>query len=92
MAYNRQTIHVRDDDDIARLLNEADSYPVRLEKGGITYSLKREDDSVTGTYDPVAVRDAVRAASSVLTPDEGEELKTYLYRARQEGSRPANRP
>ncbi len=92
MAYHGKTIHISDDDELARILKEADGHPVRLEKGGVTYSLSREDDAVTGTYDPVAVRDAVQAASGTLTPEEGEQLKTYIYRARQEGSRPAHRP
>lgn len=92
MAYNQKTVRINDDDEIARLLEEADAHPVRLENDGVTYRLSREDETVIGTYDPAAVRDAVRAASGTLTSKEGEELKAYLYRARQEGSRPANRP
>jgi hypothetical protein len=92
MVYNQKTVHINDNDELARLLEEADGHPVLLEKGGVTYRLSREDDAVTRAYDPVAVRDAVRAASGTLTSEEGEELKAYLYRARQEGSRPANRP
>ncbi len=92
MAYNQKTVHINDDDEIARLLEKVYGHAVRLEKGGVTYCLSREDDAVSGTYDPAAVRDAVQAASGTLTPEEGEELKTYIYRARREGSRPANRP
>jgi hypothetical protein len=92
MAHDVKTIHVTDEGEIARLLKEADGRPVRLEKGGVTYRLSREDGSITANYDPAAVRDAVRAASGTLTPEEGEELKAYIYRAREEGSRPANRP
>ncbi len=95
MAYNQKTVHINDDDEIARLLEKVekvDGHAVGLEKGGVTSCLSREDDAVSGTYDPAAVRDAVQAASGTLTPEEGEELKTYIYRARREGSRPANRP
>lgn len=92
MANEPKTIHIRDDSEIAQLLKAADSNPVRLEKGGIAYRLTRDEFGGTARYDPIAVRDAVQAASGMLTPEEGEALKAYIYKARGEGNRPANRP
>jgi hypothetical protein len=92
MAHDLKTIHISDDSDIAPILKQADGRPVRLEKGGVTYRLSRQSASVTASYDPAAVRRAVRAAAGSLTPEEGEALKAYIYKAREEGSRPADRP
>jgi hypothetical protein len=82
MAHDLKTIHISDDSDIAPILKEADGRPVRLEKGGVTYRLSREGVSVAAGYDPAAVRRAVRAAAGTLTPEEGEALKAYIYKAR----------
>jgi hypothetical protein len=91
MTHHTQTIHLPDDSALARLLERVDEIPVRFEMNGVVYRVTRDDDPWAG-YDPAAVRAAVKAAAGMLTPDEGEVLKTYVYRAREEGSRPADRP
>lgn len=92
MADTVRTIQVPPDSDLARLLDEAQGTPLRLEKDGVTYRLSREDDDIWANYDPEAVHEALRTAAGTLTPEDGEELKVYIYRAREEGSRPADRP
>jgi hypothetical protein len=78
--------------ELARLVDAAKEFPVILERDGVRYRLTREEDGVWANYDPEAVLSALRAARGSLSRDEGEELKAYIYRARTEGSRPADRP
>lgn len=92
MAETVRTIHVSPGSELARLLDEVHDAPFRLEKDGVTYRLSREEDDIWANHDPEAVREALRTAAGTLTPEEGEELKAYIYRAREEGSRPADRP
>jgi hypothetical protein len=68
-----------------------DETPVRVEMNGVVYRVTREVDPRVD-YDPEAVRAAITAATGMLTPDESEALKASVYRAREEGSRPADRP
>ena len=43
-------------------------------------------------YDPERVRVALREAAGSLTPDEAGRLKEMIYRGREEGTRPIDRP
>lgn len=90
MAHEPDTIHITDDSELARLLEHVDATPLRLEKNGVVYRVTREEDLWAG-YDPEKVRAAVKAAAGTLTLEEGEALKAYIYKAREEGSRPADR-
>jgi len=83
MADTVRTIHVPPESELARLLDEARDAPLRLEKDGVTYRLSREEEDVWANYDPEAVHEALRTAAGTLTPQEGEELKAYIYRARE---------
>lgn len=87
-----KTIHVPDDSELARLLQVADETGLRLEQNGITYRVTREVDDPWAGYDPEAVRAGMEAGAGAITPEEAEYLKAYIYRGREEGSRPANRP
>jgi hypothetical protein len=92
MASEPKTIHVNNWGELAWLIEAANKAPLILEKDGIRYRLSREEDGPWVNYDPEAVLTALRAAGGTLSPDEGEELKAFVYRAREEGSRPAYRP
>jgi hypothetical protein len=91
MTHHGQTIHLADDSELARVLSQVDETPVRVEMNGVVYRVTREVDPWVD-YDPEAVRAAITASAGMLTPDEGEALKASVYRAREEGSRPADRP
>jgi hypothetical protein len=91
MAHDRQAIHLPDDSELARLLEQTNDTSVRVEMNGVVYRVTRDDDP-WARYDPDAVSAAVKASVGLLTPDEGEALKAYVYHAREEGSRPADRP
>ena len=88
MSNTSKVIHVPEDSELARLLNEVDTTPLRLEKGGVVYRVSREDEDLWAGYDPEAVRAGMATAAGTLTSEEAERLKAYIYRARQEGSRP----
>ena len=92
MATEPKTFHVTNGGELARLVEAANEAPVILEKDGIRYRLSRENDEVWADYDPKAVLSALRAARGTLSREEGEQLKAYIYRGREEGSRPADRP
>jgi hypothetical protein len=91
MAQQPDTIHIAEDSELAALLEHVDGASLRLESHGMIYRVTREANA-TDSYDPEKVRAAVQAAAGMLTPIQGEALKSYLYRARQEGTRPADRP
>ena len=93
MATATDTIKVTESTDWPRLLDEAASAPVRLERDGVVYRLTREeDDDIWAGYDPERVREGLRLFAGTLTPEEGERLKALIYRAREEGTRPIDRP
>ncbi len=91
MLREPKTITVDPDSELNHLLDEANKAPVILARDGVRYRLSIEDDP-WANYDPEAVLDAVRAIAGSITPEEGERLKTELYRAREEGTRPMDRP
>jgi hypothetical protein len=91
MAADSTTIYLDDDSDLARALERANGTSVRLVKNGVVYRVSRDDDPWEG-YDPERARAGMRRASGTLTREEAERLKEYLYQAREEGSRPADRP
>lgn len=92
MTDSTRVIHVPNDSELAHLLDEADNGGLRLEKGGILYRLVREGTKEAHPYDPAAVREVVARLAGALSEDEADRLIENLYRARQEGSRPPDRP
>ena len=91
MLREPRTINVDPDSELSHLLDEATDAPVILAREGVRYRLSIDDDP-WAAYDPEAVREAVRAIAGSITPEEGERLKAELYRAREEGTRPMDRP
>jgi hypothetical protein len=85
-------IHVTPGSELDRLVETAKETQVILEKEGVRYRLTREGVEPWIHYDPEAVRAAVRAAAGTISAEEGNALKEYIYRAREDGSRPADRP
>jgi hypothetical protein len=92
MSSVAKTIHVPDDSKLARLLQEADETGLRLEQNGITYRVTREVEDPWAGYDPEAVRAGMEAGAGAITPEEAEYLKAYIYRGREQDTRPADRP
>lgn len=92
MVAKTHTIHVDPDSELARALKGADTAPVVLESNGVQFQVMRSPHDIWADYDPERLLATVRAAAGTLTPEEGEELKALIYRAREEGSRPPDRP
>ena len=86
------TIELDPKSDLARVLAAAGETPVVLVSNGDRYVVNRTDDDLWKDYDPEQVRAALREAAGSITPEEAEELKEMVYRGREEGTRPFDRP
>ena len=88
----RRTITVRPASEIAELLDEAAEGPLVLEKDGMRFHLVRDDQDLWAGYDAERARAGMRAAAGTWTSLDAEALKADIYRAREEGTRPPDRP
>ncbi len=91
----KKRIKVSEGSELARLLTEADAAPLLLEKDGELYRLERmekEPEDIFANYDPEAALAGIREAAGSWKDVEPEEFKAKLYRAREEGTRPYQRP
>lgn len=72
--------------DIGGYLDRADERPLVLKRNGHRYRLFREDEAV---YEDIEARRAIlREFAGFLSDEEAAEMKEYLRRGREEGSRP----
>ncbi len=105
MIHTPKTIHVEPGSELDRLLHELDDAPVELEQHGVRYRLIRlaetsidrplqlaDEQDIWAGYDPENVRASMHAAAGSWHDVDTEALKADLYRAREEGSRPPERP
>ena len=88
MARETLTIAVDPVSDLGRGLEEE----VVLDRGGVRFRVSRVDDEPWAGYDPARLRAGLHDAAGTLTSEEGERLKEMIYRGREEGTRPLNRP
>ncbi len=91
MATTYKTVQVTDETDLPELLGDAAKEPVILEHRGERFRLSRADDVFAG-YDPERVRDGLRRFAGTIDSEEGERLKAIVYRGREDGTRPPDRP
>ncbi len=87
-----KVIHVTPETKLGDLLDEAESVPVRLERGGVIYRLSREENDPWAAYDPERLRATMCQYAGILTPTEGDRLREQIYHAREAGTRPTDRP
>jgi hypothetical protein len=92
MAKEPRTITIDPDSELGRALDQTAGEPIVLLRNGTRFRVTRDQDDPWANYDPEAVRAALRAVAGTLTPDEGERLKELIYRGREEGTRPLDRP
>ncbi|MCL4459661.1 MAG: hypothetical protein M1136_01915 [Chloroflexi bacterium] len=94
MARELKKIHVTPGSELARLLEQAALAPLILEKDGERYRLNREEEKedIWAGYDPEKVRKALAQTAGSWADIDTDALIADIYRAREEGSRPANRP
>ena len=88
MPHEPKTIHIDEASELARLLSEANSAPLRLTAGSASYRVIREDRNTDAALFN-ATLDKLTGAWADLDTDKMIE---ELYSAREEGSRPATRP
>jgi hypothetical protein len=87
------TIEVDPSSELAKALAAVEEQPIILVSNGVRFTISRTiDEELWADYDPERVRAALRKAAGTLTPEEGERLKELVYRGREEGTRPINRP
>lgn len=92
MANEPLTITVDPESELARVLGEADEAPVRLVVRGIPYRVRREDADPVADYDAEAVRRSLARYAGSWSDLDAEALKAAVYRGREEGTRPLDRP
>jgi hypothetical protein len=80
------------DSDLAKALDAAGKTPVVLVTNGHRYLVRREPGNFEVDNAREEFRAALRAAAGVFTPEEADQLRENVYRWREEGSRPINRP
>ncbi len=92
MAGEPKTIEVEPGGGLDRVLDEVQETPVRLVRGDDRFRLDRESEDIWESFDAERARAGLRAAAGAWTDINGEDLKEDIYRAREEGSRPPDRP
>ena len=92
MANDPLTIKVNPDSELARALDEAAATPVVLECNGARFRVSPEADDSWANYDPAKLRAGLRRFAGLISREEAEQLKADIYRAREEGTRPLDRP
>lgn len=92
------TITIDPDSDLGRALDESGDEPVVLLQGTNRFRVVREgaesrtDDDLWANYDPEKLRQALHEIAGTISPEEGERMKELIYRGREEGTRPIDRP
>jgi hypothetical protein len=92
MTNEALTITIDPESELGKALNRIDELPVVLNRGGALFQVIRANDDLWSDYDPKRFRTGLRAMAGTLTPEEGERLKELIYRGREEGTRPPDRP
>lgn len=99
MVAAERTVRVKPGSDLARMLEEAGERTLILIKNGVRYRVTRESPTVEdapadpwANYDPEKLMEGVRAVAGIITPEQAREWIANIYRWREEGSRPPNRP
>lgn len=91
-------IHVDPDSDIARHLESSGNRPVVIEHNGVRFEVTRERtrldvvDHPRTTHNPERTRASMRAAAGSWGDIDAEAMKEHIYRGREEGNRPKDRP
>ena len=92
MANEPLTITIDTDSELGRALDEMDGNPVVLLRGSKRFRVTPDSEDPWANYDPEKVRAALREFAGTLSSEEGERMKELIYRGREEGTRPIDRP
>ena len=86
------TITIDPDSELGRALDDSDGALVILERGGTRFRVTRDPDDPWAHYDPATLRAGLKKVAGLLTPEEGDRIIESIYRGREEGTRPIDRP
>ena len=86
------TITIDPDSELGRALDDSDGALVILERGGTRFRVTRDPDDPWAHYDPAKLRAGLKKVAGMLTPEEGDRIMETIYRGREEGTRPIDRP
>ena len=92
MASETLTITVDPDSEIGRALEKSDDSPVILVRNGARFRVMRDPDDPWANYDPEKVREGLKKVAGLLSPEEADRIIENIYRGREEGTRPIDRP
>jgi hypothetical protein len=86
------TITIDPDSELGRALDETDGAPVVLLRGKERFRVIRDPDDPWANYDPEKVREGLKKVAGLITPEDGDRIIESIYRGREEGTRPIDRP
>ena len=86
------TITIDDDSELGRALDAHPHEPITLLKGKRRYRVIDDPDDIWANYDPERIRVALEKVAGTLSPEVGDQIKEDIRRARDEGTRPLDRP
>lgn len=92
MAKEPLTITIDPDSELGRALDETDGDPVVLLRGSARFRVTRDPEDPWAHYDPAKLRAGLKKVAGLLTPEEGDRIIEGIYRGREEGTRPIDRP
>ena len=91
-----KVVHVEPGSALDRALQDAGDTTIEIERDGVRYRLERLPESPAEElwegYDPELALAGMRTAAGSWSDVDPEHLKAEIYRAREEGSRPSDRP
>lgn len=87
-AKQPRTIKVTPGSELAGILQEAAVRPVLLEQDGTRFVV--EADEPFARYDPEAALAGIRKGAGSWADLNPDEVKEYIYRAREQGTRPSH--
>ena len=92
MVSEALTITVDPDSELGRALDKSDDSLIILVRNGARFRVTRDPDDPWANYDPEKVLAGLRKFANLLTPEEADRIKEGIYRGREEGTRPIDRP
>lgn len=93
MVGEAKTVKVAAGSELDRLLDDAERAPVILERDGERFRLSKEPaEDIWAGYDPERFRAALEETAGSWSDLDADALIEQVYRWREEGSRPADRP
>lgn len=92
MAKEPPTITIDPESELGRALDSAGNDPVVVLLNTTRFRVTRDPSDPWAAYDPERVRAGLRKYAGLLTSEEGNRIIEGIYRGREEGTRPIDRP